>query len=97
CGYCTMRCAEKDTIFIDRGEIELNPSFYSYTTLAKDELFKCVECGKEFATTKAVQKVANMMAPMFKGDEFKTKMLYCCPDCKAKLTVMKQFEESRKI
>lgn len=97
CGYCTMSCAEKDTIFIDRGEIELNPSFYSYTTLAKDELFKCIECGKEFATTKAVQKVANMMAPMFKGDEFKTKMLYCCPDCKAKLTIMKQFEESRKI
>lgn len=97
CGYCTMSCAEKDTIFIDRGEIDLNPSFYNYTTLAKDELFKCIECGKEFATTKSVQKVANMMAPLFKGDEFKTKMLYCCADCKAKLTVMKQFEESRKI
>lgn len=27
---------------------------------------------KALATTKAVQKVANMMAPMFKGDEFKT-------------------------
>lgn len=97
CGYCTMSCAEKETIFIDRGEIELNPSFYNYTMLAKDELFKCIECGKEFATKKSVEKVANLMTPMFKGDEFKIKTLYCCADCKGKLTIQKQFEESRKI
>lgn len=97
CGYCTMSCAEKDTINIQRGEIELNPNFYNYKVLAKDTLFKCIECGKEFATTKAVRKIANMMSPLFKDDKLKIKSLYCCGDCKAKIMIQKQFEKSRKI
>ncbi len=31
--------------------------------MAKDELFACIECGKEFATKKAVEKIANLMKP----------------------------------
>ena len=38
-------CAEKETIFLERGEIELKKEYFEYQTLAKDELFKCIECG----------------------------------------------------
>ncbi|MCI6989596.1 MAG: 4Fe-4S dicluster domain-containing protein [Campylobacter sp.] len=97
CGYCEVSCAEKDTIKLTRGELELKPEYFEYQTLAKDELFKCVECGKEFATTKAVQKIANFMEPKFKDDPYKLKSLYCCSDCKAKLMIKKQLEQGVKI
>lgn len=97
CGYCIQSCAEKETIFLERGEIELKKEYFSYQTLAKDELFKCIECGKEFATTKAVLKIANMMTPLFGDDAEKIKTLYCCADCKAKIMIQKQIKEAKKM
>lgn len=87
CGYCETSCAEKDTLELLRNGIKLNSSYFNFHTLAKDELFKCIECGKEFATSKAVQKIANLMKPRFLGDETKIKSLYCCADCKAKVMI----------
>ena len=29
--------------------------------MAKDKLFKCIECGVEFATVKSIEKIANIM------------------------------------
>ncbi|MCR4941929.1 MAG: 4Fe-4S binding protein [Campylobacter sp.] len=92
CGYCELSCAEKDTLSLKRGKIELKPEFFAYKTLAKDELFKCVECGKEFATKKAVEKVATLMAGHFAGQDEKIKTLYCCADCKAKIMVKAQID-----
>lgn len=97
CGYCVQSCAEKDTIFLERGEMELKKEYFSYQTLAKDELFKCIECGKEFATTKAVLKIANMMTPLFGSDTNRIKTLYCCADCKAKIMIQKQIKEAQKM
>lgn len=48
----------------------------------------CV-CGKEFATSKAIMKIAEFMMPNG-GDPEKIKTLYCCADCKAKIMVQKQ-------
>lgn len=96
CGYCELSCAEKDTIFLKRGEIELKPEYFVYNELAKDELFACVECGKEFATKKAVEKIASIMAPKFVNDPTKLKTLYCCSDCKAKVMVKAQIEAMHK-
>lgn len=96
CGYCVKSCAEKDTIFMKTGEILLNLSFFEYKILARDELFKCIECGKEFATKKSIQKIENMIKPLFNGDELKIKSLYCCADCKAKIMIEQQFKESLK-
>lgn len=90
CGYCELSCAEKDTIKLTRGKIELKPSYFTYTELARDELFKCVECGKEFATKKAVEKIATMMLPRFANQPDKIKTLYCCSDCKAKVMILSQ-------
>lgn len=87
CGYCALSCAEKDTISCERSGLELNASFFHFRTLAQDELFACVECGKEFATKKAVQKVAALMKEQFSSNEKKLKSLYCCADCKAKLMI----------
>jgi len=87
CGYCEVSCPEKDCLTIKRDEIELNPTWFKEQILAKDTLFACVECGKEFATTKAIEKIANMMAPMFASNPTKQRTLYCCEDCKAKLMI----------
>ncbi|EFO9299734.1 4Fe-4S dicluster domain-containing protein [Campylobacter upsaliensis] len=85
CGYCEASCAEKDTLKLERSGLRLEKSYFDFRTLTKDELFACVECGKEFATKKAVEKIASLMRDKFANDEAKLKSLYCCADCKAKV------------
>ena len=88
CGYCEVVCPEKDCLSIKYDEIELNPSWFKESILAKDKLFACVECGKEFATTKAIEKIASMMGPIFaKTSEAKKRTLYCCDECKPKVMI----------
>ena len=96
CNYCVLSCAEKDTIELKPCGVELEPGFFNYKMLAKDELFKCIECGKEFATTKAVMKIADMMGAHFSSEPEKMKTLFCCGDCKAKIMIKKQIEDARK-
>lgn len=93
CGYCETSCAEKDTLTVIRDGMSLEPSYFEYKTLAKDELFKCAECGKEFATVKSVKKIASMLEPVFNGNDLKIRTLYCCADCKAKLMMMSDLEK----
>lgn len=93
CGYCVISCAESDTISLEKGKMRINSEFFAPKELARDELFACVECGKEFATKKAVEKIASMLAPAFKGDETKLRTLYCCAECKAKLMILSQSDE----
>jgi ferredoxin len=85
CGYCEVSCPEADCLTIKKDVIELKPSWFKEEVLAKDTLFECVECGKAFATTKAVMKIADMMAPIFASDPIKERTLYCCEDCKPKI------------
>lgn len=85
CGYCELSCPEKDCISLERDVIKLNPTWFKEEILAQDELFACVECGKDFATKKAVEKIASIMAPLFKVDPIKERTLYCCEDCKPKI------------
>ncbi len=85
CGYCELSCPEKDCISIETDTIELNPTWFQERYLAKDTLFACVECGKEFATTKAIEKIAKMMAPHFASNPIKERTLYCCESCKPKI------------
>lgn len=87
CGYCEASCAEKDTLVLQRSGIDLEKEYFSFITLAKDELFACIECGKEFATKKAIEKIASIMKPKFLGDDTKIKTLYCCAECKAKVMI----------
>lgn len=84
CGYCQMSCPE-DCMDVKRGEIVLSSEYFEKKMLAKDELFECIVCKKPYATVKAVQKIANIMQPLFKGDEAKIKSLYCCAECKPKV------------
>ncbi len=85
CTYCAVVCPESDCIEVVRDKFELKKESFKQVVMAKDELFKCVECGKEFAPRKAVMKIAQMMTPMFNGDEAKIRTLYCCETCKAKV------------
>ena len=96
CNYCVLSCAEKDTMALNISGVRLAPEFFTYRVLAKDELFKCIECGKEFATTKAVMKIADMMGAHFSSEPEKMKTLFCCGDCKAKIMIKKQIEDARK-
>jgi len=85
CGYCEYVCPEADCITVHHDELHLTPEYFKQVVLAQDELFQCVECGKEFATVKAVEKIANMMAPRFGDDATRIRTLYCCPECKPKV------------
>jgi len=87
CGYCESSCPELDCLTIKRDEIELKPSWFKENVIAKDTLFACIECGVEFATTKAVEKIAAMMGPLFASNPTKHRTLYCCEDCKPKLMI----------
>jgi ferredoxin len=96
CGYCEISCPEKDCLTIEQDVIKLTPSWFTEEILAQDELFACVECGKEFATKKAVEKIASIMAPMFASNPTKQRTLYCCETCKPKL-MMQEFTDDRKL
>jgi ferredoxin len=85
CGYCELSCPEKECLSIQKDVIKLNPVWFSDQILAQDELFACVECGKEFATKKAVEKIAAIMSPIFSKDPVKERTLYCCEVCKPKI------------
>ncbi|GAB6073944.1 4Fe-4S binding protein [Nautilia lithotrophica] len=83
CGYCEIACPEKCiNVIYDR--LELNPEYFGQKTMAKDEPFYCIMCGKPFAPKKSIEKIASILLPMF-TDETKRKSIYCCEECKAKL------------
>lgn len=85
CTYCKASCPENCLSIYD--EFLLKKESFEYIVLARDELFKCIECGKEFATKKSVEKIKSIMEPKFKGNDLAIKTLSCCADCKAKLTI----------
>jgi len=87
CGYCEPSCPEKDCLTIQRDVIHLNKRWFTEEVLAQDELYPCIECGKEFATKKAVEKIAAMMGPLFASNPTKHRTLFACEDCKAKLMI----------
>jgi len=93
CGYCLASCPEKECISLQEDTLELNPMWFTEQLLAKDTLYACIECGKEFATTKAVEKIAKMMSPIFASDPIKERTLYCCETCKPKV-MMQSFRQN---
>ena len=78
---------------VKKDVIELDPSWFKESVLAQDDLFACVECGVEFATTKSVLKIATMMGPLFSHDPVKEKSLYCCADCKPKIMMQNYYDQ----
>lgn len=96
CGYCEISCPEKDCLTIKRDVIELEPNWFKENILAQDKLFACVECGKEFATVKSIEKIASIMAPIFSSDPVKERSLYCCADCKPKIMMQSYFDQKNK-
>ncbi|MDX4070075.1 4Fe-4S dicluster domain-containing protein, partial [Aliarcobacter skirrowii] len=81
CGYCELSCPETNCLTIKQDVIELKPTWFKESVLAQDKLFACVECGVEFATTKAIEKIASKMATIFASDPVKVRSLYCCANC----------------
>jgi len=96
CGYCEVSCPEADCLTIERDVIDLKPVWFKESVLAQDELFACVECGVEFATTKSIEKIAKMMGPIFAHDPVKERTLYCCADCKPKIMMQNHFDQRQK-
>ncbi len=95
CGYCEVSCPESDCLEIERDVIKLQPMWFKENILAQDELFACVECGKEFATKKSVEKIAAVMEPIFAADPVKTRSLYCCADCKPKIMMQNYYDQKK--
>ena len=96
CGYCEVSCPEDDCLTIERDVIKLEPTWFKENIIAKDDLFACVECGVEFATVKAVTKIANMMGQLFAHDPVKERSLYCCADCKPKIMMQNYYDQKNK-
>lgn len=84
CGYCADTCAEQ-VIRIESHVLDAQSSSFEYAQKAYDEPFKCVECGKVFATTKSIKKIKDILLPTMAGDIIKQRGLECCGDCKIKL------------
>ena len=96
CGFCEVTCPEKNCLTIEHDTMDLNPAWFSENVMATDTLFGCVECGKEFATTKAVEKIAAIMSPLFAMDPVKERTLYCCEDCKPKI-MMQNYVDNKHL
>ncbi|MCE3039764.1 4Fe-4S binding protein [Helicobacter anatolicus] len=84
CGYCVDSCPEQ-AISVKFDGINLEPKWFEHEIVARDRGFECVECGKIFANTKAVEKIKNMMTPIFKNDAARLRSLECCETCKVKV------------
>lgn len=93
CTYCEVVCPETNCLTVIKDEINLNPNYFKQNVMAQDKLFECVECGTEFATVKAVEKIANVMKPVFGNDELRIRTLYCCADCKPKIMLQAHMDE----
>lgn len=92
CGHCETICPEH-SITLAPGRFREEESYVTFSAVAKDEVFCCVECGKPFATEKAIVKVAGMFASLM-WDDVKTRTLYCCGECKPKLMLKEHFENA---
>lgn len=97
CGYCEVVCPEKDCLTVIKDELTLNSDYFKQNIMATDEIFKCVECGVGFATTKSIEKIASIMKPIFAGDELKIRTLYCCADCKPKIMLQAHVDERNSL
>jgi len=95
CTYCEVICPEPDCLTVIKDEINLNPDYFKQNVMAHDDIFECVECGTPFATVKSVEKIANMMKPIFGDDELRIKTLYCCADCKPKIMLQAHMDERK--
>ncbi|MCT7504519.1 4Fe-4S binding protein [Aliarcobacter cryaerophilus] len=95
CGYCEISCPETNCLTIKQDVIELKPTWFKESVLAQDKLFACVECGVEFATTKAIEKIASKMATIFASDPVKVRSLYCCANCKPKIMMQSYFDNRK--
>lgn len=84
CGICIDICPE-NIIEMEFNGIELKNTYFKYGQKASDEPFKCIECGKIFASTKAIKKVESIMSPIFGNDSIKQRSLLCCADCKVNI------------
>ncbi|MDO9057041.1 MAG: 4Fe-4S dicluster domain-containing protein [Sulfuricurvum sp.] len=94
CGHCESICPEH-SITLAPGRFREEETYVTFSAVAKDDVFCCVECGKPFATEKAIAKVAGMFASLM-WDDVKTRTLYCCGECKPKLMLKDHFDNTAK-
>ena len=93
CTYCEVVCPEENCLTVIKDEINLNPDYFKQNVMAHDDIFECIECGAPFATVKSIEKIANVMKPIFGDDELRIKTLYCCADCKPKVMLQAHMDE----
>lgn len=90
CGYCMLTCPEQNCLTLLPNAFPLAASSFQPQVMAFDELFSCIECGKEFAPKKVVEKIIRDMSAHFAGDPLKLRTLSCCPECKSRVMVEQQ-------
>jgi len=94
CKRCLHTCPEKGCLHITEGILSLHPRSFRDNVVAQDELMECVECKRRFAPKKSIEKIAGIMKPIFAEDPVKTKTLYCCQNCKARIMIESQIADN---
>lgn len=93
CGYCQKTCPEADCLSMEKGSFTLSKDSFQANIVAADELIRCVECKTEYGPKKSVEKIVELMSPLFSEDPVKLRTLYCCPDCKTKIMIENQLKQ----
>jgi ferredoxin len=96
CGECAAICPEK-AIMLSSGGAVLNPRWFETRIVAKDEVFRCVECGKPFAPSRSIAKTLAFMTPLFGSNAAKLRALSCCAECKPKVMLKAMLERNQAI
>lgn len=84
CGMCETACPEK-VVTIERG-FSVSRAALSYRNLVRDEMVKCISCGREYINKRALEGIlGKLMGFEGIGDTFaggRKDLLRMCPDCR---------------
>jgi ferredoxin len=90
CGLCVTACPEHAIAL--RPELSLDRSGLDWQVIIRDEMVKCVKCGKPFINRKALQAVEakvfsiESIVDTFAGS--RRNLLRMCPNCRAVAAVL---------
>lgn len=85
CGLCASTCPENVITLEPR--LNFRPEAMTQVTLNEDEPFACIRCGKQFGSSKTIERIAGQLSGshwMFQRDT-DTDLIRMCDDCRVEM------------